>query len=66
MNDRANVMEERLIYSLNIEDEQLVAEEEFDIVLSEAELKQVEEKVGDYIDWYQALVFAIQEVKPDL
>ncbi len=66
MIDSANALEEQFIYSLNTEDAQLVAAEEYDIVLSEVELKQVEEKLGDYTDWYQALVFAIQKVKQNL
>jgi len=51
----------KVIYSLNIEDVQNVAEQEFDIKLSQKELKIVEDKIGDYIDWYEAISFAIKD-----
>ncbi|MDH5769117.1 MAG: hypothetical protein OEZ31_09190, partial [Nitrospirota bacterium] len=47
-------------YSINIEDVQNVAEEELGRELTEKELKIVEDKVGDYIDWYSAIDFTIQ------
>ena len=50
----------KIIYSLNIEDVQNVAEEELGRELTEKELKIVEDKVGDYIDWYSAIDFTIQ------
>jgi len=50
----------RIIYSLNIEDVQTVAEEEIGRELSEKELEIVEDKLGDYIDWYSAIDFTIQ------
>ena len=45
----------KIIYSLNIEDVQNVAEEEFERELTKKELKIVEDKVGDYIDWHEAI-----------
>jgi len=50
----------KIIYSINIEDVQNVAEEELGRELTEKELKIVEDKVGDYIDWYSAIDFTIQ------
>ena len=50
----------KIIYSLNIEDVQNVAEEEIGRELSEKELKIVEDKLGDYIDWYSAIDITIQ------
>jgi hypothetical protein len=50
----------KIIYSINIEDVQNVAEEEFGRELSEKELKIIEDKIGDYIDWYNAIDAAIQ------
>jgi len=46
------------IYSINIEDVQNVADEELGRELSE--LKIIEDKIGDYIDWYGAIYSAIQ------
>lgn len=48
------------IYSINIEDVQNVADEELGRELSESELKIIEDKIGDYIDWYDAIYSAIQ------
>lgn len=40
----------KIIYSINVEDAQNVAEEELGRELSEEELKIIENKIGDYID----------------
>ena len=45
----------KIIYSINIEDVQNVAEQELGIKLGEKELKVIEDKIGDYIDWYDAI-----------
>ena len=50
----------KIIYSINIEDIQNVAEEEHRRKLSVKELKIIEDKLGDYIDWYGAIDIAIQ------
>jgi hypothetical protein len=50
----------KIIYSINIEDVQNVAEEEFGRKLTKKELKIIEDKIGDYIDWYDAIDAAIQ------
>jgi hypothetical protein len=50
----------KIIYSLNIEDAQNVAEQELERELTKKELKIVEDKVGDYIDWYSAIDMTIQ------
>jgi hypothetical protein len=50
----------KIIYSINIEDVQNVAEEELGRKLSKKELEIIEDKIGDYIDWYSAIDFAIQ------
>jgi hypothetical protein len=50
----------KIIYSINIEDVQNVAEEEHGRKLTKKELKIIEDKLGDYIDWYSAIDIAIQ------
>lgn len=50
----------KIIYSINIEDVQNVAEEELGRKLSKKELEIIEDKLGDYIDWYSAIDIAIQ------
>ncbi len=45
----------KIIYSLNIEDVQNVAEERFGRKLSDKELEIVEDKIGDRIVWYEII-----------
>ena len=52
----------KIIYSINIEDIQNVAEEELGRKLTKRELKIVEDKIGDYIDWYGAIDMAMQHL----
>ena len=54
---------EKIIYSINIEDIQNVAEQELERKLTDKELRLVEDKVGDYINWYEAILNAINELK---
>ncbi len=49
----------RIIYSLNVEDIQTVAQDELDRELTEDEIKEVSALVGEYIDWYDAILQAI-------
>lgn len=53
---------EKIIYSINIEDVQNVANEKLDRDLNQDELKLVEEKLGDYIDWFGAISDSISDV----
>jgi len=50
----------KIIYSINFEDVQNVAEEEHGRKLSKKELEIIEDKLGDYIDWYSAIDMAIR------
>jgi len=50
----------KIIYSINIEDVQNVAEEELERKLTKKELEIIEDKLGDHIDWYSAIDTAIQ------
>ncbi len=53
---------ERIIYSLNVEDVQRVAQDKLSRDLRADEIKQVEVRVGDYILWYEAIESAIDDV----
>ena len=50
-------------YSINIENIQNVAEQELERKLTAKELRLVEDTIGDYINWYEAILNAINEVK---
>lgn len=49
----------RVIYSLCIEDIQTVAQEEYGRSLTKEELEIIEEELGDFIKWYDAIDAAI-------
>ena len=53
--------QERIIYSLNIEDAQTVASEILDHHLSTNEIAQIEDAVVERIDWFEAIADAISE-----
>lgn len=55
----------RIVYSLNVEDLQHVANEELKRDLTEEEIKRVEDKLGDYISWYEAISLAIEDMVHD-
>ena len=51
----------RIVYSINVEDLQVVAREELSRDLLPKELKIVEDKIGDYLDWHGAITSVIEE-----
>jgi len=52
----------KVIYSINIEDLQTVAEQEIERELTDEEIEKVEKRLGDYIDWYGAIASTLNEV----
>jgi len=52
----------KVIYSVNIEDVQNVAVERLGRHLNKEELKRVEDKIDDYIDWYGTISDTIDDV----
>lgn len=50
---------DKVIYQLTIEDLQNVANEELNRDLTESEIKIFEEKIGNYIHWYDSIHAAI-------
>ena len=55
----------KIMYSINVEDIQNVAEQELDRELTDKEIKLIEERLGDYIDWYGAIASTLDEVIPN-
>lgn len=51
----------RVVYSLDTTDVQSVAEDELGRELSRNEMKLVEAKLGDHIDWSAAIATVISE-----
>jgi hypothetical protein len=53
----------KIIYSINIEDVQNVAEETLHRKLNNEELALIEDNIGRHIDWYDAISSCIHELK---
>lgn len=53
------IKNDTILYSINVEDVQTVAEEELGRKLTNAEITSVEGKLGDYIDWHKAVENAV-------
>lgn len=54
---------DRIIYSINVEDVQNVADQELDRELTDKEIEFIENRLGDYVDWYGAIASAIGDLK---
>lgn len=52
---------DRIVYSINISDIQEVANQVFERALTKKELLLVEDSIGDYIDWFQAIEDSIRK-----
>ncbi|HYA94483.1 MAG TPA: hypothetical protein VEK32_23595 [Thermodesulfobacteriota bacterium] len=50
-----------ILYSINVQDVQDVAQREFDRKLNEKEMESVAAKLGEYIDWYEAVNTAVAQ-----
>ncbi len=56
-----NVCDKEIIYAINVDDLQEVADQVLERRLTKKELSLVQNSVGDYIDWFQAIELAIHE-----
>jgi len=56
-----NEGDDRIIYSINVADIQEVAHQFLERRLSKEEIALVEDSVGGYIDWFQAIENSIRE-----
>ncbi len=52
---------EEIVYAINVDDIQEVANQVLERNLTKNELALVQESVGDYIDWFQAIENAINK-----
>lgn len=57
----SNINLNKFIYSINFKDVQTVAEEQYGRPLTVAELKIIEDKIGDYFGWYDAIDYCISD-----
>ncbi len=53
----------KFVHSVNSEDIQHVAEQELGRKPTAKEMKLVEDKLGDYVGWYEAILNTISEIK---
>lgn len=54
-----NHINQKLIYSISIEDIQTVAQEELERNLTSEEIASLEDSIAENIDWYNAIAIAI-------
>lgn len=52
---------EKIIYSINVKDLQEVSNDVLERPLTKKEIATVQDSVGSYIDWWQAIECAIRE-----
>ncbi len=50
-----------ILYSINVQDVQDVAQREFDRELTDKEMRSVAAKLGEYIDWYESVNTAVTQ-----
>jgi hypothetical protein len=50
-----------ILYSINVQDVQDVAQREFHRELNDKEMESVAAKLGEYIDWYEAVICAVTQ-----
>jgi hypothetical protein len=53
----------RIVYSIDVEELQNVADQEIDRELTGKEIEFIENRLGDYVDWYGAIASAIGDLK---
>lgn len=51
-----------IVYSLSIEDIQMVATQEMDRELTDDEIEKVKNLIGERISWYDVILNSIQEI----
>jgi len=54
--------ESKIVYALTVADLQNVADESIGRELTDQEIEQIEEKLGDFIDWYEAIYNTINHL----
>ncbi len=52
---------DKIVYSINVSDIQVVAKQVLERNLTNEEVILVEKSVGDYFDWFQAIETSIRE-----
>jgi len=62
MSDARTLRRSRVVYSINVEDIQKSAEELIGRDLKSDEIRLVENTLGDYINWFDAISRAIDDV----
>ncbi|MBN2315920.1 MAG: hypothetical protein JXM79_18480 [Sedimentisphaerales bacterium] len=56
-----NYDDDRIVYSINVADIQEIAEQVLERRLTKEEIVLVEQSIGDYVDWSQAIENSIRE-----
>lgn len=57
---------EQIVYALSVEDIRNVVEQEGLRELSDKEIREIEDKLGDEINWYECILSAIHRAVPEI
>jgi hypothetical protein len=57
--------DDKVLYSIAVSDVRSVVESEGFRSLSDDEIKKVGDRMGDYIEWYDAILSALEDIVPD-
>jgi hypothetical protein len=58
--------DEQIVYTLTVEDIRNVVEQEGLRELNDKEIRGIEDKLGDEIDWYECILSAIHRAVPEI
>lgn len=58
--------DEQIVYTLTVEDIRNVVEQEGLRELNDKEIRGIEDKLGDEIDWYECILSAIHRAVPGI
>jgi hypothetical protein len=58
--------DEQIVYTLTVEDIRNVVEQEGLRELNDKEIRGIEDKLGDEIDWYECILSAIRRAVPGI
>jgi hypothetical protein len=58
--------DEQIVYTLTVEDIRNVVEQEGLRELNDKEIREIEDKLGDEIDWYECILSTIHRAVPGI
>jgi hypothetical protein len=60
-----SLQDDDVVYAITVENIRRVVEEEGRGPLTDEEIKRLEDRIGEYIPWYDAIVMTLQDCFPE-